>query len=62
MEQIFGMSGMKDLFVLLLPGGIDYAEEFQVGCSCVFDVLYRVRRDINYAVGADLGRVVVYMH
>ena len=53
---------IKDLFVFLLPGGVDYAEEFQAGGSCVFNVLYRVRRDINGTIGAYLGRLVIYVH
>ncbi len=59
---MFEMSTIENLLVLLLPGGVNYAEEFQVGGSRVFDVLYRVRRDIDGTVGADLRRLVVYMH
>jgi hypothetical protein len=50
-----GTRDSHDFFVFCLPGGIDYAQELEIGFAGILDVLDRIRRDIDGLPGADFG-------
>jgi hypothetical protein len=52
----------KDLFVLRSPGGINYAEEFQIRVSGILNILLGIRCNIDYLIGMNLGGFFVNVH
>jgi len=52
----------QNLLIFFSPGGVNYAQESQIGISCVFDILERLRRDVNSTIRTDFERFFIYMH